>query len=81
MRTPRLPGRCIVCRGDVLWSNHAWRRPGRGGHVHACSEDRPVCGVWMRNAQTTCARLPGHMNEHRTAYALSNDRRARTGAA
>jgi hypothetical protein len=33
----------------------------------------------MKNAQTTCARRPGHGYEHRTAYALSNDRRARTG--
>jgi hypothetical protein len=76
-----LPGRCINCLAKVVWNHNAWRRPGAGGHVHTCSEDRPVCGVWMRNAQTTCARLPGHGTEHRTAYSMSNARDARTPAA
>lgn len=78
----RLPGRCIVCGADVVWNGKMWRNPGqKGTGRHVCSADRPRCNVVMRNALERCARRPGHTTEHRTAYALANARRMRTGHA
>lgn len=74
-----LPGRCITCGADVVWSRRAWRRPGQGGHLHRCAPDRPLCAAWMPYARERCARGPGHLTEHRTAYAMANQYRAHTG--
>jgi hypothetical protein len=77
-----LPGRCQVCGGDVAWNGKMWRDIGqRGKGRHVCPDDRPRCNMVMRNALERCARLPGHTTEHRTAYALANARRMRTGRA
>ena len=80
----RLRGVCIVCRKDVVWSGVAWRRPGQWGRRHVCPIERPTCGAWMPMARERCVRRPGHWrDDHRSAYALNNERiaRAARGAA
>lgn len=68
----RLPGVCQVCRADIVWNGRYWRDPGVGRTVHVCPDERPTCGAWMRNAKERCARWPGHLYEHRSLYAISN---------
>lgn len=72
-----LPGVCIVCRRDVVWSGKRWRNPGQRSGRHICPIDRPTCGAWMPHARERCARGPIHTaGAHRTAYAMDNARRA-----
>lgn len=78
----RLPGICIVCRNPVLWNGRYWKDRSRGmGRRHVCPQDRPTCGAWMRNAKERCARSPGHGFEHRTRWAMDNQRRMSSGRA
>lgn len=70
-----MPGRCMACGADVIWTGKSWKKPGKGGARHVCPTDRPVCGAFMRNARERCARRGGHGYEHRTAYAMENARR------
>lgn len=77
-----LPGLCQVCRTPVVWNGSVWRN-AKGRTVmgrHVCPEDRPTCNAVMRFGER-CARLPGHTTEHRSAYAMANARRMRTGRA
>lgn len=76
-----LPGRCSVCGAFVRWRGRHWRDPGtnRLGRIHVCPQDRALCGAFMPYARERCARKPGHTTEHRTAYALENAARMRTG--
>lgn len=80
----RLPGRCVVCAADVVWTGKSWkdRRPvsARVRRKHVCRADRPACGALMPLARERCARRPGHTTEHRSRYALENARWMRTGA-
>ena len=69
----RLPGTCIVCRQPVVWNGIAWRRPS-GGANHACPTERPTCGAWMPQARERCARGPWHRGDHRSRYAMDNER-------
>jgi hypothetical protein len=78
----KLPGRCQVCSGDVVWNGKVWRDlTANGKHRHVCPEDRPTCNAVMRWAGERCARRPGHTTEHRTRYALDNALRMKTGRA
>lgn len=73
----RLPGVCIVCRESVVWTGKQWKAATNLERTHTCPEDRAVCGAWMPNAKERCARRPGHVTQHLTAYAIANAARAR----
>ena len=81
--TGGLPGRCVVCGAAVEWRAKAWRSSNRVGQwrQHRCPADRLTCGAPMPYAHERCASRPGHGTEHRTAYAMENQRRAKRGAA
>lgn len=76
----RLPGRCVVCRRDVVWTGRQWKDGANLRRRHVCPAERPVCGARMIYEQR-CARRPGHTTEHRTAYALANAARSKRIAA
>lgn len=44
-------------------------------------EGKPRCGVVMPQAGEPCARMMGHRNEHKTAYALAYQRTRRQAIA
>jgi hypothetical protein len=72
----RLPGRCVVCGRDVVWTGKSWKNPGQYGGKHRCPEDRPTCNALMPMYGDRCARRPGHRFEHRSAYTQANMRSA-----
>lgn len=77
----RLPGVCRGCRRDVVWTGRVWKDATNLHRRHVCPFERPMCGVLMAYLHEPCARRPGHRTEHRSAYALENQRRAKRAAA
>jgi hypothetical protein len=75
-----LPGRCAGCSFKVTFTRGRWRDDF--GVIHDCATPRKrVCGKRMPMYGETCARRPGHRNEHRSRYAMDNQRTAKAARA
>lgn len=74
-------GTCIVCHAPVLFSGKTWKEPGQRRGRHSCPVERAVCGARMPRYGELCQRRPGHLTEHRSAYALANARYMKSGRA
>lgn len=77
----RLPGVCRICRRAVVWTGRSWKEASNLRRRHVCPTDRPTCGAMMRYLHEPCARTPWHHGDHRSAYAMANQRRAKRAAA
>ncbi len=65
---------------ELCWPPNCVRVEGHTGDCRRAA-NIPLCGAWMVHNQEPCARYAGHSWDHRSRYALDNNRDAKIRAA